>query len=172
MTKQRMTTIALLCGVLAMTGCMRSSQNVYESQDVGKASAVSFGVIVAKRAIDIKGDNSGGGALVGGAAGAGAGSYIGSGTGRSWGIGAGLVAGAVIGGLMEQAMSNRKGVEYTVTLDSGVTMTFPQNVSDKDTPLNVGDRVIVQNTGGYQRVLPAAHMPTEVKRPQGIKVVD
>ena len=31
---------------------------------------------------------------------------------------------------------------------------------------------IVQNTGGYQRVLPASNLPTEVKRPKGIKVVD
>ncbi|OJV46449.1 MAG: hypothetical protein BGO28_02575 [Alphaproteobacteria bacterium 43-37] len=170
--KLKLKAIALLCVLSVMSGCMHIGQNVYDNKEVGKASAVSFGVVVGMKPIDIKGDNSGAGAIVGGAAGAGAGSYMGSGTGQAWGIGAGLVAGAVIGGLMEQAMSNRKGIEYTVTLDSGVTMTIPQNVASNDTPLNVGDRVIVQNTGGYQRVLPAAHLPTEVKRPQGIKVVD
>ena len=172
MLKQGRNAIAILCVALGMSGCMHSSQSVYTSQDVGKASAVSFGVIVGKRSIDIKGENSGLGAAVGGAAGAGGGAYMGSGSGRLWAVGGGLLAGAVIGGLMEQGMSNRTGVEYTVTLDSGVTMTFPQNISAKDTPLNVGDRVMVQNTGGYQRVLPASHLPTEVKRPQGIKVVD
>ncbi len=31
---------------------------------------------------------------------------------------------------------------------------------------------MIQTSGSYQRVLPAEHLPTEIKRPQGIKLVD
>ena len=44
--------------------------------------------------------------------------------------------------------------------------------SPKKRLLAPGERVMVQNSGGYQRVLPASGLPTAVKRPQGIKVID
>jgi outer membrane lipoprotein SlyB len=156
--------------IVALGGCQRPSQNTYRAEEVGKSSAVSFGTVLAIREIDIIGRNTGAGALGGGAVGAGAASYVGS--GNAWAIGGGLLAGAIIGALAEQAMADRKGLEYTVILESGVTLTVTQEKASDDTPIAKGDRVIVQNTGGYQRVLPAATLPTAVKRPQGIKVVD
>ncbi len=156
----------------ALGACQHPNQNTYRYDEVGKSSAVSFGTVVAVRTIDIIGRNTGAGALIGGAAGAGAGSAIGSGSGNGWAIGAGLVAGGVVGALAEQAASDRKGLEYTVVLESGVTLTIAQESPADERPLQVGERVIVQNTGGYQRVLSASQLPTEVKRPQGIKVVD
>jgi len=164
--------LVLLITAGVLTACQNPSQNAYRYNEVGKSSAVSFGTVIAVRTIDIIGRNTGAGALVGGAAGAGAGSAIGAGSGNGWAIGAGLVAGAVVGALAEQAISDRKGLEYTVILESGVTLTLAQENPPNERPLEVGERVIVQNTGGYQRVLPASQLPTEVKRPQGIKVVD
>lgn len=167
--------IASFCAALllfGLTACQHPSQNAYRYDEVGKSSAVSFGTVLAVRQIDIIGQNTGAGAVIGGAAGAGAGSAIGSGSGNNWAIGAGLVAGAIAGALAEQAMADRKGVEYTVILESGVTLTVAQEAPKDERILQAGERVIVQNSGGYQRVLPAANLPTEVKRPQGIKVVD
>ncbi|MGE5537375.1 MAG: hypothetical protein ACM30I_02075 [Gemmatimonas sp.] len=166
------TAVALLLSLFAVAGCQHPSQNAYSYREVGKTSAVSFGTILAVRDIDIIGKNTGAGALVGAAAGGGAASYAGAGSGRNWAVGAGLIAGAIAGGLAEQAMSDRKGIEYTVVLESGVTLTVAQELPKTETVIPVGTRVIVQNSGGYQRVLPATNLPTEVKRPQGLKVVD
>jgi outer membrane lipoprotein SlyB len=164
--------MAAVVSLLAVGACQHPSQNAYSYSEVGKSSAVSFGTIVAVRDIDIIGKNTGAGAVVGAAAGAGAGSYAGSGSGNNWAVGAGLIAGAIAGGLAEQALADRKGIEYTIVLESGVTLTIAQELPKTETAIPVGSRVIVQNSGGYQRVLPAASLPTEVKRPQGIKVVD
>lgn len=164
--------VLFIGSALFLVGCQNPSQNAYRYNEVGKSSAVTFGTVLAVREIDIIGKNTGTGALIGGAAGAGAGSYAGRGSGNNWAIGAGLIAGAVAGAVAEQAMADRKGVEYTIVLESGVTLTIAQEMP-KDEPIHaIGARVMVQNTGGYQRVLPASNLPTEVKRPQGIKVVD
>lgn len=158
---------------LTIAGCAQTqNQNTYRYDEVGKSSAISFGTVIAIREIDIIGRNTGTGAAVGAAAGAGAGSYAGSGSGELWAIGAGLVLGAMAGAAAEQAMADSKGMEYTVTLETGITLTVAQNMAATDTPIGIGQRVIVQNTGGYQRVLPATHLPTQVKRPVGIEIVD
>lgn len=163
----------LAATVLFISGCAQSqNQNTYRYDEVGKSSAISFGTIIAIREIDIIGRNTGAGTAVGAAAGAGAGSYVGSGSGELWAVGAGLLLGAMAGAAAEQAMADSKGIEYTVTLESGITLTVAQNVAATDTPIGIGQRVIVQNSGGYQRVLPAAHLPSQVQRPVGITVVD
>lgn len=165
-------TVALLA-VVILAGCaQRQSQNVYKYDEVGKASAVTFGTVVSSREVDITGKNTGTGALVGAVAGAGAGSYVGSGSGSAWAAGAGLLAGALIGAAAEQAMADRTGVEYVVLLESGVVLTVVQDIGKQEGRLPDGLRVMVQNTGGYQRVLPAEHLPTEMSRPKGIKVID
>jgi outer membrane lipoprotein SlyB len=166
------TALVLLTALVAVVGCEHPNRNTYSYSEVGKSSAVSFGTVLAVRDIDIIGRNTGAGSLVGAAAGGGAGSYAGAGSGTGWAVGAGIVAGAIAGGLAEQAMSDRKGVEYTLVLESGVTMTVAQELPKSETIIPIGTRVIVQNSGGYQRVLPATDLPTEVKRPQGLKVVD
>jgi outer membrane lipoprotein SlyB len=54
-------------------------------------------------------------------------------------------------------------------LENGKTLTVAQNISEKDVIHKIGDRVIVQINGQYQRVLPANDLPTEIERPKGIK---
>ena len=167
--------IAGVCAALLLpiAGCAKNpSQKVYDHSEVGKSVAVSFGTIISLREVDINGKNTGTGAVIGGAVGAGAGSYIGSGSGSIWVAAAGLVVGAAVGALAEQAAADRKGMEYTVILKSGVVMTVVQEVVAGDIQLAQGDRVIVQNSGGYQRVLPASNLPTKMARPKGITLVD
>ncbi|MFM2043057.1 MAG: hypothetical protein RLY86_1633 [Pseudomonadota bacterium] len=165
----------LLVGAVAVFGlaaCATQNQNTYRYDEVGRSKAVSFGTVVASRVVDIKGQNTGVGAGVGAAVGAGAASGIGSGSGNAWATGAGLLAGAVLGAMIEQSAADRQGVEYVVTLETGVTLTIVQEMAKTDKMHAPGDRVMVQTSGGYQRVLPADHLPTEIQRPQGIKVVD
>lgn len=163
-----------LAGVLALAlaGCADPTQNRYNYKDVGQATSVEFGTVVAKRDVEIIGENTGAGGLLGAGAGTAAGAQFGRGTGNLAATLGGLAAGAVIGVLAEQAISDHSGIEYVVTLSNGKTVTIVQNKDEKDQPINPGDRVMVQVSGGYQRVLPANSLPEEIKRPKGIKVVD
>lgn len=169
----KLVVVAMSCA-LALAGCaQRPSQNVYRYDEVGRTVAVSFGSIVSVREVDITGKNTGAGAVVGATAGAVGGSQVGQGfAGPALAGLAGAVVGAAIGAAIEQAAADRKGLEYIVVLESGVAMTVVQDVGEGEVMLKPGDRVIVQNSGGYQRVLPAAGLPTEINRPQGIKIVD
>ena len=109
---------------------------------------------------------------MGAVTGAAGGYYVGQGDGAAW-AGAGLaIAGGVIGHLIEQGLSDREGYEYTVILENGVVLTTVQEIPENGQPIPVNTRVIVQMTGGYQRVLPAEDLPTEVKQPKGIKFKD
>ncbi|MDD5585607.1 MAG: hypothetical protein PHY92_01450 [Alphaproteobacteria bacterium] len=166
------TVIACLLLLFSVVGCAHKSQNTYGYEEVGKSSAVSFGTVVNVREIDITGKNTGLAAAGGAVAGGLGGSQIGSGAGNAAAIVGLAVAGAAVGAIAEQALSDRKGVEYTITLESGVTLTIPQETPQGERIMQSGERVIVQNSGGYQRVLPASQLPTEIARPKGIKVVD
>jgi outer membrane lipoprotein SlyB len=97
---------------------------------------------------------------------------MGKGTGKGWTTGAGLVAGLAAGALAEQAMADRDGLEYTITLETGNTIVVTQESKEGERVMAAGERVMVQTTGAYQRVLPANNLPTEIKRPAGVKVVD
>jgi outer membrane lipoprotein SlyB len=159
--------VALLC--LMVAGCNFSTQTRYNYAEVGQIQVVNFGTVIGVRDIDIVAETSIGGGVVGGVGGAVAGGNIGSGTGSLAAVVGGAVVGATVGAALEQAIRNRGGVEYTVTLENGKTLTVAQNVSDKDVVLRTGDRVMVQINGAYQRVLPANQLPTEIERPKGIK---
>lgn len=164
--------LVFVASTVFLSGCAHRSQNNYNYDEVGKSSAVSFGTVVAVREIDITGQNTGLGAVGGAAAGAGIGSQIGSGSGNAAAVVGIAVAGAIAGAVAEQAISDRKGIEYTITLQTGITLTIVQEAPADERIMAVGERVMVQNSGGYQRVLSAQALPTEIKRPQGIKVID
>lgn len=159
-----------LLPLLALLACQYPSQNRYGAADVGMNAVVEFGTVVSARPVEITGKSSGTGALVGATAGAYGGSYVGNGSGSLGGLLAGLIVGAAVGAAAEQAMQDRQGVEYVVTLESGVTQSIVQNVAADDAPLAVGDRVMVQTAGEYRRVLPAGDLPVEIERPKKIRV--
>lgn len=161
-----------LVALLFLTACETPSQNVYDYREAGRSVIVEFGTVVDVRPIKIKGQNTGAGAGVGAVGGAMAGSQIGSGDGQVAGAAAGLVAGAVAGAMAEQAMQDREGREFTVVTEEGNTLTIAQYFKKDEPIIQKGERVMVQTSGSYQRILPAEHLPTEIKRPKGIKVVD
>jgi outer membrane lipoprotein SlyB len=163
---------SLLACLFLLSACQRPGQNTYAYSEVGKASLVNFGTVVAVREVNVKGQNTGAGALAGAAGGGIAGNQIGAGGGNAAATLVGVVAGAVIGAVAEQAIANRTATEYIITLETGATVTVVQDHNDGEQVINLGDRVILQMTGGTQRVLPASQLPTQIKRPQGIKVVD
>lgn len=161
--------LSLVATAAILGGCTFSTQTRYNYAEVGQVQVVEFGSVVAVRDIDIVGETSSSGGIIGGVAGASAGSNLGRGSGAAVGAVAGAVLAANAGAALEQAIRNRGGVEYTVTLRNGKTLTVAQNVSPKDVILRVGDRVMVQINGQYQRVLPANELPTEIEKPKGIE---
>lgn len=161
-----------ICLAASLTGCATQGQSRYSFQDVGRASVVEFGTVVASRQVDIRGQNTGVGGVVGGTAGGLAMSNVGQGSGNVAAILGGVLVGAAIGAMAEQAASDRVGIEYTITLANGKTITIVQEQASGDRVFSPSERVMVQANGTYQRVLPADHLPNQIARPQGIKVVD
>lgn len=160
--------------ILTLSACATpNGQSQYAASQVGQAVQSEFGTVVSARNVGITGQSSGLGGAVGAGAGAGAGSYVGDGSGGLWAIAAGALIGMAAGAIAEQAVADSVGIEYVITMQSGVTLTIVQNQNKGDRVLGAGDRVLVQTTGaGYQRVLPAAALPTEIERPVGISVKD
>jgi outer membrane lipoprotein SlyB len=141
-----------------LTACAPASQNRYGYQDVGQASVIEYGKIIAERPVDITGKNTGIGAAAGVTAGGIGGSLIGHGDGSIAGLLAGAIVGGIVGAVAEQALADRQGIEYTIR-EKAKTVTIVQNIAKDDKPLRVGDKVMVQISGQYQRVLPATSEP-------------
>lgn len=163
-------TLAACLALTLLTGCQHPGQNRYGYQDVGKATHVAFGTVVSFRPVAITGKNTGTGALAGAAGGALGGSYIGNGGGSIGGMIAGALVAGIAGHMAEQALQNYDGVEFVVTLENGETMTIVQTAEPESAAIKEGDRVMVQTSGEYQRVLPAKHLPERVKKAKRIKV--
>jgi outer membrane lipoprotein SlyB len=161
-----------LTAALLLTSCATPNQTTYTQAEAGKVKKTQFGRVVDIRPITIKGQNSGVGALAGGAAGAGLGTQIGAGDGRGAAIIIGALIGAIGGAMAEQSMQDQKGFDITVTLRDGDTVTVAQYFGKDDQMLSIGQRVMVQTTGDYMRVLPATHLPEKIKKPKKIEVVD
>lgn len=161
-----------LGSMFLLAGCVTSSQNRYNYNEVGRSSIVEFGTVVAVRNIDITGQNTGAGALAGGTAGGLIGTQVGSGNGGIAGVLGGILIGAAAGAVAEQALANRSGLEYTIVLENGKVVTVAQEQTKEDRVFASGDRVMVQASGTYQRVLPTDHIPTEIARPKGITIKD
>ena len=149
--------IALITSlVFTLSACAPPSQSQYGDQDVGHNALILFGTVLSVRPVDIKGTNSGAGAGVGALAGGVAGSTIGRGNGSIVGLLGGAVIGGIAGAMAEQALKDRQGIEYIVKFPSnGTTQSIVQNIAKKDTPMDVGQCVMVQMNGTYQRVLPS-----------------
>ncbi|TAK76526.1 MAG: hypothetical protein EPO11_04125 [Gammaproteobacteria bacterium] len=140
---KKLLTLFITCTLfLSISGCGQNlSTNTYESSDVGVASKVKKGTIIAKRPVDI--DNSTG---VGGLAGAGAGAAAGSMIGGNTAVNIiSAIGGAVIGGVAghaaEKGLSHHQGYEYIIQLDKGSTISVVQ--SAEETIFNVNQHVLV-----------------------------
>jgi len=123
-----------VASVLALTGCAGSmSGNVYSRERAQKVQTVEYGQVLEVRQIQIEGTKSGIGALGGAALG-------------------GAIAGAAGGAAAEEAVTKQPGLEVTVRLDSGQTLSLVQGL---DPPVQVGDRVkLMRNPDGSARVIP------------------
>ena len=164
---QKSITFITICSLL-LCSCAHPNQSNYGEAEVGHDMVVMYGIVKSVRKVDITGKNSGTGATVGLVGGAAAGSAIGNGRGSLIGLVAGAIIGGVAGGIAEQAMKDRQGIEYIIKFsETGDTRSFVQNIAKTDIPIAMGQCVMVQMSGHYQRVLPdddISDCPKPVKR--------
>jgi outer membrane lipoprotein SlyB len=147
----------VLPAVLALTGglsgCASSNAgNVYSRSEARQAQVVKYATVEAVQPVKIEGTRSYIGTATGAVLGGLAGSTIGGGTGQKAAAVAGAVAGGLAGTAAEQALTKADGLELTVRLENGTTMSIVQEVSEQQ--FQVGQRVRVLQHNGTYRVSP------------------
>lgn len=141
--------LSIVCAF--MVGCAQNvSPNTYQASDIGVASKVLPGTVIAKRNINIDA-NSGAGGLAGVTAGAAVGSGLGGSAAANI---VGAVGGAVIGGLfgnkIDKAVNHHQGIEYIVKLKNGSTISLAQA---QELQFEIGQHVLVVY-GAITRLIP------------------
>jgi outer membrane lipoprotein SlyB len=147
--------IAVVAAALLAAGCTHPTSNTYDTSDVGRPIAVSEATVVSSRIVDIHQKPSGVGPAAGLAAGAATGATtIGSGSGSVVAGVLGALIGAGVGYVAEEAVTGRKGIEYTLQAPDGHVYTLVQNKDATEEPLPAGTRVLVQTGASYTRIVP------------------
>ncbi|MFC4992098.1 glycine zipper 2TM domain-containing protein [Rubritalea tangerina] len=144
---------ALLALPLIVVSCAQPSMtgDTYSRSEAGRAQSVNSGRITSIRNITIEGDSKAG-SILGGIAGGFLGNEIGSGSAANTaGAIGGAAVGAALGSQAEKAIGTRQGIEITVALDNGRSVSVPQEINPRES-FNVGDRVRVLGNGSKTRV--------------------
>jgi outer membrane lipoprotein SlyB len=128
-------TVMLIILSAILSGCSNSdiySGDVYTTDQAKQVQQVSYGTVVAVRAVKIQansdGQNNGnfagpaGGAIIGGVLG----NTIGNGTGRILAAATGAIGGAILGDAVENKSSQVAAVELEVKQDNGSTIVIVQ----------------------------------------------
>ncbi len=149
--KKILLTLSLLFIVSLLNACAKNvSPNTYDSSEVGVASKVVPGTIVAIRQVSIDA-NSGAGGLAGVAAGGTAGSLVGGSTaGTVLGVIGGAVVGGVVGNAADKAINHHNGYEYIIKLNNKSVISITQV---EDLKLSVNQRVLIIY-GAMTRIVP------------------
>jgi outer membrane lipoprotein SlyB len=137
-------------GIVAASGCAtHTTPTTFNRSEVGAARTVEWGTVRGLRDVTIQNDSRGVATATGAVLGGLAGSTIG---GSSRANAAGAVAGAAAGGAAGNTMARggRAGVELTVELESGRTISVTQDGSSQQ--FRIGDRVQVSSDGTNTRV--------------------
>lgn len=151
--------------VLGLAACASPTSQRYGADDVGRVIDTSQATIVASKVVDIKGgENSGTGALAGGALGAtGAATVFGGDSSGQLAAGIiGGILGAGAGYLAEQEVDARQGIEYVVRTPDGRLVTLVQNRAPNEQPLPNGTEVLLQYGRNYTRIV---ELPPEAQNP-------
>lgn len=125
--------------------------DTYRRGDARQAQAVRSGKVTAVRPVKIEGGNQTG-ALLGAIGGGFLGHELGKGhTANTAGAIGGALVGSAVGSHAEQALNSRKGIDITVRLDGGGSVSVVQEVNPREA-FYVGDRVRILSSGSGDRV--------------------
>ena len=143
--------LIILIGLIA-AGCASSmSGSTYSRDQARKVQTVHEGEVIMVREVLIEGTKSGLGGLAGGVMGFALGNTVGGGSGKGVARAAGTIAGAAAGGAIEEGATRQKGLEITVKLDNGETISIVQGADEK---FDEGDLVrVLRRPDGSARVI-------------------
>ncbi|MBC8287360.1 MAG: glycine zipper 2TM domain-containing protein [Nitrospinae bacterium] len=128
-----------------LSGCSLHSGSTYDRSEMGSPEYFKKGVIVSVRDVEIKGTESGTGAVAGATAGGLAGSTLGGNTAtRALGALGGAVIGGVVGHATENVITSGDASEFIIQPDEGEPYAIVQ-VNDEE--LKAGERVLIMDSG-------------------------
>lgn len=128
-----------------MSGCSLHSGSTYDRSEMGSPEYFKKGVIVSVRDVEIKGTESGVGAVAGATTGGLAGSTLGGNTAtRALGALGGAVIGGVVGHATEEVITSGSASEFIIQPDEGEPYAVIQ-VNDEE--LKAGERVLIMDSG-------------------------
>ena len=153
--KNKLNKALIISLILSFGGCANSSlqPDTYDRDSVQKISNVLYGEVVSLKNVEIEGGATSG-SIVGGLVGAATGSNMSDSKPESE-IGAvlGGAIGATIGGNLSKNFQSRDGIQLTLNMDDGRTISVVQEVGGYI--FSVGDLVEVVTTKGKTRVSPS-----------------
>lgn len=143
--------VILACIVLLASGCASSrSGQIYSREQARSGHEVEMGTVEAVTEVMIEGTKTPVGAVAGGIMGGVLGSAVGGGSGKRIATAAGALGGAAAGAAAEEKITQKKGLEIQIKLDSGKTVAI---VQEADEVFNAGDRVrVLTGPDGTKRV--------------------
>lgn len=143
--------LIIFIGLIAV-GCASSmSGSTYSRDQARKIQTVHEGEVIMVREVLIEGTKSALGGLLGGVMGFALGSTIGGGSGKGVAMAAGTVAGVAAGAAIEEGATRQKGLEITVKLYNGETVSIVQGADEK---FDEGDLVrVLRRPDGTARVI-------------------
>ena len=149
-----LTAISISLLTLGLTGCVSGLQgSTYSRSEARQVQEVEFGTVLSTNPVVIEGKQSGAGQLPGAIIGGVAGSSVGEGKGQQIFTILGAVGGAVVGSMIEEQATRTQGLELTIKMDSGKTLSIVQEV-DNVNVFREGQRVRVLTQGALARVSP------------------
>ena len=132
------------CAQQSLTG------DTYRRGEAGAPQSVRMGKITSIRNVTLEGSSTGG-AILGAVAGGFLGNQVGGGSGRDAATIGGAALGGAAGSHAGRAINNRQGLEITVRLDQGGSLSIVQELNPRES-FAVGDRVRVLDNGARARV--------------------
>lgn len=154
MNRSILTAISISLLTVGLTGCVSGLQgSTYSRSEARQVQEVEFGTVLSTNSVVIEGKQSGAGQLPGAIIGGVAGSSVGEGKGQQIFTILGAVGGAVVGSMIEEQATRTQGLELTIKMDSGKTLSIVQEV-DHVNVFREGQRVRVLTQGALARVSP------------------
>lgn len=154
--KSKILAVVIIASTIGLAGCAANPYgNAYNVNDARQMQQVYYGTVVRTQAVTLNGNGNGIGTLAGGAIGG----ILGSGVGGGNGAEIATIGGALLGGFLGNEAGNqvtkRNGVNLTIKMDSGRTVSIVQQVNPQ-VLFHTGERVQINlSDDGTSRVTPA-----------------
>ncbi|PSV25879.1 MULTISPECIES: glycine zipper 2TM domain-containing protein [unclassified Photobacterium] len=154
--KTKILVLTVILSTLGLAGCATNPYgNAYNVNDARQMQEVYYGTVTRTQAVTLNGNGNGIGTLAGGAIGGILGSGVGGGTGSQIAAIGGALLGGYLGNEAGNEVTKRNGVNLTIKLDSGRTVSIVQQVNP-NVMFHAGERVQINiSDDGTSRVTPA-----------------